>query len=230
MKCIGMIGGMSWESTARYYRIINEAVRDRLGALHSAPVLLHSLEFGEIAALQEHGEWERLEKLISASAVLLAQAGAELLLICSNTMHAVAGAVSDAISIPLLHIADAAGKAVYDAGMQRVGLLGTKFTLDSTIYSGRFFEAHGITVLLPQPDEQQFLHELIFGELCRGVTSEAGRSGCLTVIEQLASRGAEGIILGCTELPLLCNNLRVPVPLFDTTALHARSTVDIALS
>ena len=230
MKCIGLIGGMSWESTALYYRSINEDVRKRRGAPRSAHILLHSLDFGEIFTLQERGEWKRLEAIVTASAVTLERAGADLLLICSNTMHAVAKAVSTAVSIPLLHIADAAGKAARERGLERVGVLGTKLTMEGSLYRKQFCDNWGLDVLLPEEDEQQCIDAIIFRELCRGIVSETGREQCLAVIDRLASRGAEGIILGCTELPLLLSGMKTAVPLLDTTALHAAAAVEMALS
>jgi aspartate racemase len=226
---IGLIGGMSWESSAQYYRIANELVRDRLGGLHSARCVLYSVDFAEIEALQASGDWDTAGGLLASAARSLEAAGADLLLLCTNTMHKVADQVQAAVRIPLLHLADTTAAAVRAAGLATVGLLGTAFTMEQDFYRGRL-AAHGLTVLVPDAPDRALVHEVIYGELCRGVVREESRAAYRAVIERLVARGAEGVILGCTEIELLIGVADSPVPIFPTTRLHIEAAVDRALS
>jgi len=230
MKTIGLLGGMSWESTQLYYRIINEAVRTRLGGLHSAPIVMISVEFAEIEAYQDAGEWGRAAEALAGAARRIERAGAEVLLICSNTMHKVAEDVQRAVRIPLLHIADAVAEAIAGAGMKTVGLLGTRFTMDEAFYSGRLRLQYGLRVLVPPPPDRRIVDRVIFEELCRGVVEEGSQTTFLRVIGSLADRGAEGIILGCTEIGILVSQENTGIRLFDTMALHAEAAVAFALA
>ncbi|WP_405808010.1 aspartate/glutamate racemase family protein [Streptomyces sp. NBC_00210] len=228
MKTIGLIGGMSWESSAEYYRLLNELVRERLGGLHSAPCILHSLDFAEIEELQVAGDWERAGEILADAARGLQAAGADLLLICTNTMHKVAGQVEAAVSVPLLHLADATADAVRAEGLTRVGLLGTAFTMEQAFYRDRL-AGHGLEVLTPDADGRALVHRVIYEELCRGVVREESRSAYQDVIGKLVAAGAEGVVLGCTEIELLIGEKDSPVPVFPTTRLHAEAAVDAAL-
>jgi aspartate racemase len=230
MKTIGLIGGMSWESTAIYYRLINQEVARRLGGLHSARLLLSSVDFAEIEALQRSGEWSTAGALLAREAETLEQAGAGVVLICTNTMHLVAERVASGLGVPLLHIADPTGAALRAAGLDRVGLLGTRFTMEEPFYREYLGQRYGVEVLTPEPDERAFVHRVIYDELCLGKTLDASRSGYLRVIENLRLRGAAGVILGCTEIALLVGPEDTALPLFDTTALHAVGAVDFALA
>ena len=229
MKTLGLIGGMSWESSAHYYRLINQGVRDARGATASAKCLLWSFDFSEIEALQHAGDWARLETLICDAGRRLAGAGAEALVICTNTMHLMAGAVEAAAGIPLLHIADPTGAAVKAAGIARVGLLGTAFTMERGFYKDRLAERHGLDVLVPQAEDRALVHRVIYEELVAGVVRDESRAAYRAVIEQLVARGAQGVILGCTEIMLLVDQQDSAIPLFDTTALHAAAAVEHAL-
>jgi aspartate racemase len=229
MKTIGLIGGMSWESSAEYYRILNQGVRDRLGPTASARCLLWSFDFSEIERLQHEGDWRGLADRMTDAASRLEKAGADLLLICTNTMHRMAEAVQQAVSIPLLHIVDPTAKRIKAAGLRRIGLLGTAFTMEQEFYKGRLAK-HGLDVLVPNAAERAVVHRIIYEELVAGVTTPASRAAYRDVIEQLVTRGAEGIILGCTEIMLLVRPADSAVPLFDTTALHAQAAVDHALA
>jgi aspartate racemase len=226
---IGLIGGMSWESSAQYYRIANELVRDRLGGLHSARCVLYSVDFAEIEALQTSGDWDAAGHLLAAAARSLEAAGADLLLLCTNTMHKVAGQVQSSVRIPLLHLADTTAAAVRAAGLATAGLLGTAFTMEQDFYRGRL-AGHGLTVLVPDAPDRALVHEVIYGELCRGVVREESRAAYRGVIERLVARGAEGVILGCTEIELLIGAADSPVPIFPTTRLHVEAAVDRALA
>ncbi|MFK4224285.1 aspartate/glutamate racemase family protein [Streptomyces sp. NPDC019890] len=228
MKTIGLIGGMSWESSAEYYRLLNELVRERLGGLHSAPCILHSLDFAEIEELQVAGGWERAGEILADAARGLQAAGADLLLICTNTMHKVAGQVEAAVSVPLLHLADATADAVRAEGLTRVGLLGTAFTMEQAFYRDRL-AGHGLEVLTPDADGRALVHRVIYEELCRGVVREESRSAYQDVIGKLVAAGAEGVVLGCTEIELLIGAKDSPVPVFPTTRLHAEAAVNAAL-
>ncbi len=229
MKTIGLIGGMSWESTVPYYRVINETVRDRLGGLHSARLVLYSLDFAEIERLQRVDDWEAAGASLAQAARVLEGAGADVVVLCTNTMHRVAGAVEAAVGIPLLHIADATGQAIRQAGFGTVGLLGTRFTMEQDFYRGRLLERHGLAVLTPPEADRAFVHRVIYQELCRGDVVEESRAGYRRVMADLVRHGVEAIILGCTEIGLLVAAEDASVPLFDTTDLHARAAVAWAL-
>jgi aspartate racemase len=229
MKMIGLIGGMSWESTVPYYRIINEAVHERLGGLHSARLVLHSVDFHDIERLQAAGDWDAAGAAMAAAARSVQAAGAELMVLCTNTMHKVAGAMERAADIPLLHIADPTAAAVKALGLTRVGLLGTRFTMEEEFYKGRLRERHGLEVLVPDAAGRETVHRVIYQELCLGKALEASRAEYRRIIAGLAAAGAQGIILGCTEIGLLVDAGDSPVPLFDTTRLHALAAVERAL-
>lgn len=230
MKTIGLIGGMSWESTVPYYRLINEAVRERLGGLHSAKIILYSVDFHEIEQFMQREEWENVSVALAKAAALLESAGADVLVLCTNTMHKVAGAIEAAVSIPFLHIIDPAADAIKQAGLKTVGLLGTRFTMEQPFYRDRLQERHGLRVLIPDTEERAMVHRVIFDELCLGKVVEASRRDYAKVIERQAAQGAEAVILGCTEISLLIERQDCSVPLFDTTSLHARRAAEWALS
>jgi aspartate racemase len=230
VKTLGLIGGMSWESSAQYYRLINEGVRDARGPTASAKCLLWSFDFSEIEALQHAGDWASLEALMVDAGQRLAGAGAEALVICTNTMHLMAEAVEAAAGIPLLHIADPTGAAVRTAGIGKVGLLGTAFTMERGFYKDRLASRHRLEVLVPEAEDRALVHRVIYEELVAGVVREESREAYRGVIERLIQRGAEGVILGCTEIMLLVDQNDSAVPLFDTTSLHARAAVELALS
>ncbi|MFD0260576.1 aspartate/glutamate racemase family protein [Kitasatospora indigofera] len=229
MKTIGLLGGMSWESTAEYYRLLNVLTRERLGGLHSAKCVLHSVDFAEIEALQSAGQWERAGEVLAEAARSLEAAGADLLLICTNTMHKVAGQVAAAVSVPLLHLADTTAAAVLAAGLGKVGLLGTAFTMEQDFYRDRL-AGHGLEVIVPDPAGRAEVHRVIYQELCLGIVREESRDAYRAVIAGLVAAGAEGIVLGCTEIELLIGPEHSPVPVFATTSLHARAAVDAALA
>ncbi|MEU6768790.1 aspartate/glutamate racemase family protein [Streptomyces sp. NPDC046853] len=228
MKTIGLVGGMSWESSAEYYRLLNELVRERLGGLHSARCVLYSVDFAEIERLQVAGEWEAAGGVLAGAAKGVEAAGADLVLICTNTMHKVAEQVQAALSVPLLHLADATAAAVLRSGVRRVGLLGTAFTMEQDFYRERL-ASHGLDVLVPDADGRALVHRVIYEELCLGAVHEASRAGYQNVIEDLVREGAEGVILGCTEIELLIGQEHSPVPVFPTTRLHAEAAVAAAL-
>jgi aspartate racemase len=228
VRTIGLLGGMSWESSALYYRLVNERVRERLGGLHSARCVLLSVDFAEIERLQVAGELERAGTLLAADARLLQAAGAELVVLCTNTMHTVADALTDALDVPLLHIGDVTGQAVAAAGLRRVGLLGTAFTMEQPFLVDRL-AAHGLEVLVPEATDRAEVHRIIYAELCRGIVREESRQAYRGVIDRLVARGAEGVVLGCTEIELLLGADDVDVPVFPTTALHAEAAVAAAL-
>ena len=229
MKTIGLIGGMSWESTIPYYRLINEGVKQRLGGLHSAKLILHSVDFDEIERLQRSGDWDAAGALLARAAQSLEVAGAGLIVLCTNTMHKVAPAIESAVGIPLLHIADATAETAKAAGIRRVGLLGTRFTMEQDFYVGRLIGRHGLEVLLPEAPERDEVHRIIYEELCLGKILPDSRETYRHIMNHLARQGAQAIILGCTEISLLVGPDDSPVPLFDTTAIHAQSAVDRAL-
>jgi aspartate racemase len=228
-RVIGMLGGMSWESTAEYYRLANELVRDRLGGLHSARLVLASVDFADIERLQMAEEWHEAGRILAEEAARLQAAGAELLLLCTNTMHKVAGQVQAAISIPLLHLADTTAAAVREAGLTTVGLLATGFTMEQDFYRDRLAE-HGLRVLIPDAADRADVHRIIYQELCLGVVREESRQLYRQVIKRLVAAGAEGIILGCTEIELLIGPADSPVPVFPTTRLHVEAAVDASLT
>jgi len=230
VRTIGLLGGMSWESTALYYRLLNETVRERLGGLHSARCVLVSVDFAAIERLQVAGDWERAGELLAADAKVLEAAGAELVVLCTNTMHRVAGALTAVLGVPLLHIGDVTATAVHDAGVRRVGLLGTAFTMEQPFLSDRL-AGRGLHVLVPDPVDRAEVHRIIYDELCVGVFREESREAVLAVIERLvAEGGADGVVLGCTELELLLGDDDAGVPLFPTTRLHAEAAVAAALA
>lgn len=229
MKTIGLIGGMSWESTLPYYRIINERVRARLGGLHSARCVLWSFDFHEIEQLQRRDDWRAATAQMIAAGRALARAGADFLVICTNTMHLMAEQVRQAAGLPLLHIADATAAAIRQAGLEKVGLLATRFTMEKDFYVGRLREQHAIEVLVPEPGGRQRVHEIIYGELCRGQIGERSRRELGAIIQRLAAAGAQGVVLGCTELGLLLRPEDSPLPLFDTARIHAEAAADFAL-
>lgn len=230
MKMIGLIGGMSWESSAEYYRLLNQGVRDRVGPTASARCLLWSFDFAEIERLQHAGDWDTLTQRLVGAARRLEQAGADLLLICTNTMHLMAPAVEAAVGIPLLHIADPTAAAIKAAGLSRVGLLGTAFTMEQDFYRGRLTERHGLDVIIPDADDRATVHRIIYDELVAGIVSPTSREAYRGIIARLVAAGAQAIILGCTEIMLLVGAEDSAVPLFDTTALHARAAVEAALA
>ena len=228
MRTIGLLGGMSWESSAEYYRLLNEGVRDRLGGLHSARLVLASVDFAQVEAMQVAGDWEAAGRLLADEARGVEAAGADLLLICTNTMHKVADEVQAAVGIPLLHLADATARAVQGAGIERVGLLGTAFTMEQDFYTGRLSD-HGLDVLVPDAPGRELVHRVIYDELCLGVVREESRQAYQRVVADLVERGARGVILGCTEIELLLGADDVDVPVFATTALHVEAALDAAL-
>jgi len=229
MKTLGLIGGMSWESTVPYYRTINQTVKEQLGGLHSARLLLYSVDFAQIEKLQHAGDWDAAGAVLADAARSLKAGGAQLLVICTNTMHKVADAVEAASGLPLLHIADPTGEAIRAKGVTRIGLLGTRFTMEQAFYRQRLIERHGLDVLVPEADERDIVHRVIYDELCQGVIREESREQYRRVMASLVARGAQGIILGCTEIGLLVGEGDASVPLFDTTALHARAAALAAL-
>lgn len=228
MKTIGLIGGMSWESSQTYYRLINQRVRDELGGLHSAKLVLYSVDFAEIETLQRQGDWDATAQILGAAGRALEAAGAKFLVLCTNTMHKVAPQIEQASGIPLLHIADATASALKRAAVTSVGLLGTRFTMEQAFYRERL-EEHGIQVVVPDESQREIIHTVIYDELCRGVIRGESKSAYLKVIASLAERGAQGVILGCTEIGLLIHASDTAIRLFDTTEIHAEQAVQVAL-
>ena len=228
MKTIGLIGGMSWESTVTYYQMINEGIKDSLGGLHSAKVLLYSVDFFEIEALMSRGAWDEAAELLGDVAQRLEAAGADMILICTNTLHKVAPQVQSRIRVPLVHIAEAAAEELLSKGITRVGLLGTKYTMMQEFYREKLTE-RGIDVLIPEGEEIDLVNRVIFDELCLGVVKEDSKAGYLKVIANLQARGAQGVLLGCTELGLIVSQEDVSLPLFDTTVIHTKKAVELAL-
>ncbi len=228
MKTIGILGGMSWESTLEYYRILNTAVKERLGGLASAKCLLHSVNFGEVEAWLARGEWDKIAAELGGAAQRLETAGADLMIIATNTMHHVAERVAGGLTVPLLHIADASADALSAAGLATVGLLGTRPTMEMNFYRDRL-EARNFTVLTPDAGDRALLHRIIFEELCRGLVTEESRRAGLALMDRLAARGAEGMLLACTELGLLFRPRDTPIPLFDTALIHAQAAANLAL-
>ncbi len=229
MKTIGLLGGMSWESTITYYTRINTGIRDALGGLHSAKIILYSVEFSAIERLQNLGQWDKAGERLADAAKKIESAGADCLLICTNTMHKVAKKVEVEISIPLIHIADATAFAIRNRGMNSIGLLGTRFTMEDDFYRGRL-EKFGIDVYIPENEERAMVHRVIYDELCCGTISNDSRKAFTHVVEDLAEKGAQGVVLGCTEISLLIGRQDTSIPLFDTTAIHADAAVQFALS
>ncbi len=230
MKTIGMIGGMSWESTAVYYRLLNEMTKQRLGGLHSAPLLLWSFDFADIERDQRNADWDAATAKMVDAAIHLAAAGADCLIICTNTMHLMADAVSAAVNIPLLHIVDATATSLREANINQPLLLATRHTMEQAFYRQRLSERHQIEAQVPSAPNRTTVHEVIYQELCRGVVQDSSRQQYLEIIEEARSQGADGVILGCTEIGMLVGSQDIDLPLFDSTALHARAAVDFALS
>jgi aspartate racemase len=229
MKTIGLLGGMSWESTALYYQLINEGIKAQLGGLHSAKIVLVSVDFHEIEQLQHNNNWLEAGNRLSTAAQQIEAVGAEFLLICTNTMHKVADQVQAAIDIPLLHLADATATRITERGIQRVGLLGTRFTMEQDFYSGRL-QQHGLEVITPSASDREIVHRVIYDELCLGTINEDSRKSYLSVIDTMHTQGAQAVIEGCTEITLLVKQQHTDVPLFDTTAIHAEEAVRMALA
>ncbi len=229
MRTIGLLGGMSWESTVPYYQVLNREVGRRLGGLHSARVLLLSVDFHEIEVLQHQGRWDELGDMLARDAITLEGAGAEFLVLCTNTMHLVAPAIEAAVSIPLLHIADATAERIKATGMRRVGLLGTRFTMEEPFYRGRLEERHGLEVVVPSAGDRAVVHRVIYEELVLGKILHASRAEYRRIVDGLIRQGAEGVILGCTEIGLLLKPGDAPVPLFDTALIHAEAAAAFAL-
>ncbi|WP_330982812.1 MULTISPECIES: aspartate/glutamate racemase [Enterobacterales] len=230
MKTIGLLAGMSWESTIPYYRLINEGIKQRLGGLHSAKILMHSVDFHEIEACQASGEWEKAGEILANAAASLESIGAEGIVLCTNTMHKVASQIESRCQVPFLHIADATGRAIEKQKLRNVALLGTRYTMEQEFYRGRLEQEFSLNLLIPNADERARINQIIFEELCLGTFSETSRQEYLQVIERLVAEGAEGVIFGCTEIGLLVPAERCPVPVFDTAALHASDAVDFMLS
>ncbi len=230
MKTIGLLGGMSWESTALYYRLINQGVGARLGGLHSAQIAMYSVDFEEIEILQHAGDWDGAAKILTRAAQHVEAAGADFLLICTNTMHKLAPQIEGATSIPLLHLADSTAKQIKLKSMRRVGLLGTGFTMEQDFYKGRLREKHGLEVIVPNKTDRETVHRIIYQELCRGVVLDESRQQYLDIIDRMHDNGAECVIEGCTEIVLLVQQQHTDVQLFDTTAIHARDAVEMALT
>jgi len=229
MKTIGLIGGMSWESSIQYYRIINETVRARFGGLHSARSIMYSVDFAEIEALQHQAKWDEATELMIAAAQNVENGGADFVIICTNTMHKMANEVQQHIHIPLLHIADATAKRIRARGLSRIGLLGTRFSMEEDFYRGRLIEKHGLEVLIPTEEEREIVHHVIYDELCLGEIKQSSKERYVTIMDHLVNSGAEGIILGCTEIGLLIRDENSHVPLFDTTNIHAVAAVEYAI-
>lgn len=230
MKTIGLLGGMSWESTVGYYQTINRFVVERLGGHHSAKVILHSVDFYEIERYQSAGEWARTGEILAHAGQAIEASGGDVLLICSNTMHKVADQVKATLTIPLLHIADATAAEIKRAGLQRLGLLGTRFTMEQEFYRGHLEEYHQLTILVPLDDDRERAHRIIYDELCHGKTTETSRSVYRSIVADLVRRGCEGIILGCTEIGMLLQADDATVPLFDTARIHAEAAATWALA
>jgi aspartate racemase len=229
MKTIGLIGGLSWESSIEYYRLINEGVREKLGGLHSAQCLMYSFDFAEIEALQHQGDWDEATKRMVSAAQSLERGGADFLMICSNTMHKMAAEVQASVQIPLLHIADATAERIQAAGQNTIGLLATGFTMNQTFYTGRLTDHYGLNVLLPEPAQREQVHRIIYDELCQGVIRDESRAVYQNAIADFAERGAQAVILGCTEITLLIKPQDSILPVFDTTLIHAQAAVEYAL-
>jgi len=229
MKTVGLLGGMSWESTIGYYRSINEGVKRALGGLHSAKIAMVSVDFDPIAKLQHADEWEETGKLLAKAAQSIESAGADFLLICTNTMHKVAPQIEEAIAIPVIHIADATAEVLAQRGIHTVGLLGTAFTMEQDFYKGRLSEKHGIRVIVPSEENRRVVHDIIYDELCLGKQLDASKSEYLRIIDGLAHQGAEAVILGCTEIGMLVSQCDTDVMLLDTTAVHAEKAVELAI-
>ena len=230
MKTIGLIGGMSWESSLEYYRLINQLTKQKLGGLHSAKCILYSFDFSEIEQLQSKADWSTLTNKMLSAAKRLEQSGAECLVICTNTMHLMADEIQQNCAIPLLHIVDAVAEKILLSGLRTVGLLGTRFMMERDFYKRRLKEKFNINVITPDISERQVVHQIIYEELCQGVLRDTSKKEILSVISSLVERGAQGVVLGCTEIPLLIKQADVSTPVFDTTAIHAQKAVDFSLT
>jgi aspartate racemase len=230
MKTIGMIGGMSWESSLEYYRIVNETVKEKLGGLHSAKTVLYSVDFAEIEILQREARWAEATQAMIDAACHVEAGGADFVIICTNTMHKMADEVQKSLGVPLLHIADATGEVVKARGLHKIGLLGTRFTMEEDFYRGRLVEKHGLSVIIPKAADREIVHKVIYGELVLGQINPASKVEYVRIIENLVRQGAEGIILGCTEIGLLVKDADSTVPLFDTTRIHALAAVEFAIA
>lgn len=229
MKTIGLIGGMSWESSLEYYRIVNETVKEKLGGLHSCKCLMYSVDFGVIEALQHQNKWDELTKLMIEAAQNLKHGGADFIVICTNTMHKMAPEIETATGLNVLHIADFTGAAISKDQIQKVGLLGTRFTMEGDFYKKRLKDNYDIEVIIPEDADRQIIHDIIYNELCLGLIKDDSRQKYIDIINKLCANGAEGIILGCTEIPLLIKQSDVLIPVYDTTKIHAESAVEFAL-
>ncbi len=230
MKRIGLLGGMSWESTALYYSQINELTKEKLGGLHSAKIAMVSVDFQEIEVLQHAGQWDATGEILSTAAKQVENAGADFLLICTNTMHKVAPQIEAAMDIPLLHIADATANRIKAEGIQNIGLMGTSFTMEENFYAGRLRDEHNLNVILPSKEDREIVHRVIYEELVVGVVRDESRQEYLRIMEALRAQGAEGVIEGCTEIVMLVQQEHTDIPLFDTTSIHAEAAVEMALS
>ena len=229
MKTLGLIGGMSWESSAEYYRLINERVKDKLGDLHSCKSIMYSVDFGEIERLQHDGKWDELTNIMIEAARGLEFAGADYLIICTNTMHKMADQVQESVNVPLIHIADVTGESINAKGFKKVGLLGTKFTMGEEFYRARLQKKFGIEVIVPSEEDQNVIHKVIYSELVQGIINKQSRKEYKKIIDKFRKQGAEGVILGCTEIPLLIKPEDSSIEIFDTTMLHAKAAVELAL-
>lgn len=230
MKTIGLLGGMSWESTTDYYRLINTKIKEQLGGLHSAKLVLYSVDFAEIEVLQQQGNWQKAGQLLTDAAQNLEKAGADFLLICTNTMHIVADTIAHNIQIPIIHIADATGDALLNKGITQVGLLGTAFTMEKDFYKKRLIDQYGSHVITPDSADRKRVHTIIYDELCSGIIRQSSKETYLSIIDKLVENGAQAIILGCTEIGMLIKQSDTSIPLFDTTLIHAEKAVTLALT
>ena len=229
MKTIGLIGGMSWESSAEYYRIINETIKARKGPLYSAKSLMYTVNFHEVERMQHTGEWEKAGEVLVDAAQRLERGDADCIVLCTNTMHKLANVIEAAVKIPFIHIADATVEKIKEQGMKKIGLLGTGFTMEQDFYKGRLTEKYGLEVIVPEKPDRDTVHRIIYDELCQGKTERSSKAEYVRILQDLANQGAEGIILGCTEIMLLVGQTDSPVPIFDTTTIHAVAAVDYAL-
>ncbi|MFS4445798.1 aspartate/glutamate racemase family protein [Maribacter sp. 2307UL18-2] len=229
MKTIGLIGGMSWESSKVYYEHVNTMIKQQLGGSHSAKVIMTSVDFGEIEKLTFEGNWNKIGDIIANESIKLEKAGADMVLLCTNTIHLVSDRITNSVAIPFFHIADATGEAIQNDGLQKVALLGTKFTMERDFYTKILQAVYGLEVLIPNPEERQVIHDIIYNELVKGVLSEKSKAVYLEIIASLEKRGAQGIIAGCTEIPLLISQSDISIPLFDTAKIHSAKAVSIAL-
>ena len=230
MQTIGLIGGMSWESSLEYYRLINEFVKEKLGGMHSAQSLMYSVDFEPIQQLQHKDEWEKLTQMMIQAAKRLEKGGADFIVICTNTMHKMAEALEQNINLPLIHIADATAESIKKQGLKKIGLLGTKFTMEQDFYKGRLAKVHNLEVVVPNEDDKNIVHQIIYEELCMGQITDKSKKAYQQIIQNIQNEGAEGVILGCTEIPLLIKKDDVAIPIFDTTTIHAKKAVDFATS